>query len=189
MAQTRTGGLKQKKKIWYEILAPREFHNLSVGETTAFNSDSLIGRTINLNLTNLTRDMKKQNMMVKFKIKEVKDGRALTELVGYNIVPSYVKRVVRTGRTKVDDSLEYITREKNKVRIKLLIVTRSIVKKSVVNSLRKESRKFLKEFTERQNYDVIVSFILSYGLQRKLKNHLRKISPLATCEIRVFEKI
>ncbi len=189
MAGSKSKGLKQKKKTWYEILAPREFNNQTIGETVAFNSDSLIGRTTSFNLMNLTRDMKKQNMVVKFKIKEVKDGKALTEIVGYNMVPAYVKRVIRTGRTKIDDSVKYVTRDKIKVRIKPLILTRSIINKSVVKCLRKQSREFLKEFIEKQDYENIFSSIISYIVQRKLKSFLRKISPIAVCEIRVFEKI
>lgn len=189
MARTKASELKQKKKIWYEILAPREFNNLVIGETMAFSSDSLIGRATNFNLANLTRDMKKQNMMVRFKIKEVKDGKALTESIGYNMVPAYVKRVVRTGRSKIDDSIEFVTKDKIKVRVKPLILTRTVVKKSVVKHLRKESRIFLKEFIEKQDYSGIFSSITSYNLQRKLKNHLKKVSPIAVCDIRVFEKI
>ncbi len=188
MARTRTG-LKQKKKVWYEIIAPREFNSLSIGETMSFNPDSLIGRKINLNLMSLTRNIKKQNMRVKFEIKQVKDGKALTELVSYNLIPAYVKRVVRTGRSKVGDSMQYSTKDGVKVKVKPLVLTKNIVTRSIVKSLRKESRKFLKEFTEKQDYDGFVSSVLSYGIQRNLRDYLKKICPIAICEIRVFEKI
>ena len=54
--------VKKKRKKWYPILASQEFRQIEIGETTTSSPDSLIGRTVNANLSQLTRDMKKQNL-------------------------------------------------------------------------------------------------------------------------------
>ncbi|MEK6862554.1 MAG: 30S ribosomal protein S3ae, partial [Nanoarchaeota archaeon] len=80
MAETQV--IKKKKK-WFTILAGPEFDNAEIGETLANENANLIGRTLEVNLADITRDPKSQNIKVKFRIKEVKDTQCYTELISY----------------------------------------------------------------------------------------------------------
>src|SRR3989344_7496580 len=97
MAQKETSK-KIKKKKWYPILANATFNNYEIGETIAESANSMIGKSVSVSLMALTQDMKTQNTKLRFKIKEAKDEKLYTDLVGYEIVTSSLKRLVHKNK-------------------------------------------------------------------------------------------
>jgi ribosomal protein S3AE len=69
------------------------------------------------------------------------------------------------------------------------MITRNKVSRAVRNELRKESRKFLEGFVTTRTSKEVFSDLTSNKIQRELSMKLKKIYPLALCEIRVFEMI
>ena len=127
---------EKKKKIWVKIIAPKEFGSKVIGETIQKEANKLIGRTLKVSLSNLTRDMKKQSVSLGFIIKNVNEGKAETELYKYYISPSHLKRLVRKAKEKVDDSFEVETSDKVKLKIKPFMLTRQKTSKANVALLR-----------------------------------------------------
>ena len=69
MAQKKeTGQLKWKRKKWHAILAPTPFGEQQIAETLALDPEELVGRTVEINLMHLTKNMKRQNFNMKFKV-------------------------------------------------------------------------------------------------------------------------
>src|SRR3989344_7629474 len=126
---TNTQIIKKKKK-WLGIFAGPEFNNAEVGETLANEGAKIIGRTLEVNLANITQDPKSQNIKVKFRIKEVKGNEAHSEFISYKMLSTYVKRVIRPAKEKMDDSFQYMTKDNIKVVIKTLILTKAKTKHS-----------------------------------------------------------
>ncbi|MAG47013.1 hypothetical protein CL617_00265 [archaeon] len=180
---------KKKKKEWFEILASKEFKEVSIGETVSFSSENLIGRTIYANLASLTNDSRMQNVRAKLVINEVKNGKAHTKFEGYEILPAFIKRVVKVGKDKIDDSFEYKTKDEQKVVLKPLLVTKNKVNRTVTNKLRMGVRKLLNENISKMEYDELVYSLISYKVQKELKNSMRKIYPLDVAEIRVMKLV
>ncbi|MEK6834810.1 MAG: hypothetical protein AABX61_00935, partial [Nanoarchaeota archaeon] len=102
--------LTKKKKKWFSIFSGPEFNNSEVGETLANEDTNLVGRTLEVNLANITQDPKSQNINIKFKIKEFKDNKANAEVISYAMLSTYVKRVIRPAKEKMDDSSRYTTK-------------------------------------------------------------------------------
>ena len=180
---------KKREKKWYEILASKQFNNLPIGETVAYEDKNLIGRIIKANVANLVRDPKLQNVRLNFRINEIKEGKAHTEIYGYSLVGSYIKRIVRAGRSKVDDSFLVNTKDGVKIRLKPLVLTRYKTQRSVLTALRKLVEKDFREYIEKENYDKFVSELVSKKLQRDLKRKLGKIYPVGMVEIRIMKRI
>jgi len=130
----------------------KEFNNNEVGETLASEDNLLIGRGIEVNLAHLTNDPKMQNVKIKFKIKEVKDNKGYVELTKYFMLPTYIKRVVKPGREKVEDSFILMTKDKIKIRLKPLIVTKALTQNSVLSSLRNKTREFMNEYCKKNEW-------------------------------------
>ncbi|MBI3035503.1 hypothetical protein HYY71_04210 [Candidatus Woesearchaeota archaeon] len=95
---------KLKKKQWYPIIAPKQFDNVVLGETLVYEPGLMLGKTLSHSLMNLTNDMKRQNVNIHFKVVEIEGDKAKTSIIGYQIIPSSVKRFVRRASEKMDIS-------------------------------------------------------------------------------------
>ena len=92
------------KKKWHSIVAPKSFREQKIGETLIAEPEKAIGKTVPVNLLDLTGDMRKQNIIVKFIVTSVSGNKAQTEVTGFEMMPSFIKRMVRKGKKKIDDS-------------------------------------------------------------------------------------
>jgi ribosomal protein S3AE len=181
--------IKKKRKRWVTILPSPHFRVPEIGETLTSDPQTLIGKTSTVNLMDLTRDPKKQNLKITFKITEIKDNRALTEIKRYEMLPSSVKRIVHQGKSKADASFVLVTKDNLKVRIKPLIVTRAKTARSILTKIRKEAESFLTIALKNQTFSDLIHSLLNFKIQTQLKQHLRKIYPITVCHIRILEKI
>jgi small subunit ribosomal protein S3Ae len=178
--------VKKKKKIWVQINAPKFFGNKKIGETTVFFAENAIGKRIELNLMTLTGEMKKQNINMKFVIDSVNGNIASTKIHSYSIVPSFIKRLVRRKRDKIDYSSVYVTKDNVKIRIKPLIITSSKTRGSTLTAIEKLSSQLITAEVKKLTFDSFVDQVLSFKFQMNLKNNLKKIHPLKSCDIRQF---
>ena len=172
------------KKKWYQILAPKEFNESLIGETPSFDPRLLINKVITVNLMNLTRDIKKQNIIMKFKVVGLKENKAMTESIGYKIVPTFIKRIIRRGRNNLHDSFVCKTSDEKNIRLKPLIITVNKTKGVVINSLMNALRANLTEYVRKITYKELIHELVSHKLQSNLKVPLRKIYPLRSFEIK-----
>ncbi len=189
MAELKQEKISKKRKEWFEILASKEFKEISIGETYSYNVESIIGRTLHLNLSSLTNDARMQNVMVKLVISDVKNKKAHTKLEGYELVSAFIKRVVKLEKDRADDSYVYKTKDNLDVVFKPLFITKNKVKTSILSNLRMSARDFLNKYISRITYDELVLDLIDYKLQKELKNNMKKVYPLDVAEIRLMELI
>jgi len=180
--------LKQKKKKNY-LLISREFNDIEIGETPASDDNLVLGRSIEVSLAQITNDPKMQNIKVKFKVKEVKENKGYTELYEYFIIPTYIRRVVKPAKEKIDDSFSLITKDNVKLRIKPLLLTKAVTQNTILSHLRHKTRDFFSEYCKKNEYKKFLQDLITHNLQKDLKNTLNKIYPLSVCEIRRMEKL
>ena len=189
MADKKTvSELKKAKKKWIEIVAPKEFNGAVIGETLCSELNSVIGKRLSVNLMQLTGDIKKQSINIKFRIDKVSGNQALTEIVGYELSSFYLKRLTRRTKGKLEDSFLAESKDKVKFRIKPLMFAKNETKKSIMAHLRKEIRNFLIENSAKLDFSQVIYSVISNQFQKELKQSLKKIYPLAISEIRVLEK-
>ena len=119
---------KLKKKQWYNIIAPKQFDNVVIGETLVYEPGAMLGKTLSHSLMNLTNDTKRQNINIHFKVVEIDGDNAKTSIVGYQIIPSTVKRFVRRNSEKMDLSFTCDTADNVFLRVKPLVITKADVK-------------------------------------------------------------
>ena len=175
---------KVAKKEWYPIIAPKIFKGVIIGETVVYDPDKMIGKSMSENLMNLTNDVKKQNIKVVFEVVNVENKRALTEITGYKMVPSSVKRLVRRNIEKIDMSFPCSTSDNKNLRIKPLIITRSAVSSSVGAKIRRNAEDFITKYVQGISYDNLANDLITHKMQDLLRAGLNKVYPLRICEIR-----
>ncbi len=180
--------LKKKKKKWVTIYASSVFNNINIGETLVVEQNEALGKTLEVNLADLTNDIKKQNILLTFAANKIQDQKVVCHIIGYELSPSYVKRVIKRARSKIEDSFLCFTKDEVKVRLKPVILTRSKAKGSILTLLRHKSRDYFVNNVKKQSYDEILSDIMSHNLQKGLKEELKKIYPVSLTELRIFKK-
>ncbi len=178
MAAEKFADTKKKKKRWLPVLASRDFNNQYIAEVYVNEPDEALGRRLSINLMALTKDPKKQLFNVEFKIKEIKDNNAITELTDYRIQAAQLKRILKKGRNKVEDSFVYAMKENQKIVIKPILLTKSLVYKTILQEIRRATRKFLFEYTNKNTFPQIMRDIISGKLQKDLRENAKKIYPV-----------
>jgi len=177
-----------KKKKWFDVLAPQEFGGKVIATTIAAEESNLIGRKLILNLMYLLNDYKKHNAKVTFKINNVANGRAQTELLRYELLLSNLKRLVRKAKDKINDSFVVETKDKVKVRMKPYFITKNRAQRRILSAIKKRAREFMAETVAKDDFSNIMLDVFSSKLQRELKDVLNKVYPLAICELSVVER-
>ncbi len=175
---------KRKKKNWYGLYAPESLNKAFLGESHVYNTDDLIGKTISLNLSMFTGDMKKQNIIASFRVKNIEENKGITELIGYKLSLSYLKRLVRRRRDKVDDSFLAKSKDDKIVRIKTVVMTNSRTYESANSAIRLSLRAKIRKTLKEMAFDEFVNGLINIRLQKEWKNSLSKIYPIKFLEVR-----
>ncbi len=184
--QKAQAGVKVKKKIWVSLVAPKMFNEQIIGETPTYVATDIIGKVVSANLMTLTGDARKQSIITKLKIVDVKEGKAYTKLERYEMSPPSIKRLVRRKRERIDESLVYATKDGVKLRIKPFILTISLTRSSVVSELRKRLKMFLYKTIAQTTQEDVFRLVIENKLQKEIGMMLSKIYPIKNVEIRVM---
>ena len=160
---------KLKKKQWYPILAPKQFEEVVIGETLVADPQAMLGKALSHNLMNLTSDMKRQNINIHFKVVEIDGNKGKTAIIGYQIIPSSVKRFVRRNSEKMDLSFNCETADNIFLRVKPLVITKADVKGSIAAKLRNNIVQFLIRTIKKMNYNDIMNDLISHKLQAMMR--------------------
>jgi ribosomal protein S3AE len=165
-----------EKKKWFEVEIP------SVGQKIklfAFNIGELDGRFVKLDLTRILRG-KSIEAVVKIKVDK---ERAVGDIIKMSLLGFYIRRMMRTNVSYVEDSFSTDAND-SILRIKPFMITRKKVTRAVRNALRIAAKKYIEDFVKERDSEKIFSDIVGGRLGKELSLKLKKIYPLALCEIR-----
>ncbi len=182
--QKKTKKESKIKKKWCTILAPDIFNKIPIGESIVSDPSQLVGRQVEVNLMNLTRNVRQQNINVKFQITKIQDKDVETEIIKYEMAPSSIKRIVRRSITRIDESFVVLTSDNKRLRIKPLVITRSKLKKSVERDMRKAIKNYITTEIKKMDYIVLVKDIITNKFQKSLAETINKIHPVRITTIR-----
>jgi len=149
----------------------------------------LVGKNININLMTLMRHPRRQNINVKLKVKSVSEKNALTELFSYELSSSYVKRMARKGKSKIDDSFVVESKDKVRMRVKPLVIARNKVQRSVSSAVKRELREILKKEIEEKTFTEFILAVIDSRLQKEIKKKLSKVYPIGMLELRTIKRL
>ena len=96
---------KWSAKQLYQIYSPPGFlegEEIIVGETIADDPDKLIGRVIEVSLSDINNDYSKMHVKLQFQIIEVVGNTARTRFKGHTFARDYLRFLVRRRRTRID---------------------------------------------------------------------------------------
>jgi small subunit ribosomal protein S3Ae len=190
MAKTETkkvSRIKVQKKTWFKILAPKVFGEKEVGEIYLNSLEPALGRSMKVNLRDLTGNVRDQNIYIAFRL-EKSDGSTLkTSLIGYELTAASVKRMVKKNCNRIDDYFVLKTKDGKEAVFKTLSTTFNKANRSVVSAIRKELGVMLKEEVGKLTFDSLVQHLVGYKIQASVKKKLGKIYPLREVTVRVLK--
>jgi len=169
----------KRKKKFFDVEIP------IVGKETqmqAYEIEELEGKFLKYDLT---RILKGKSVMITLNVK-VEDNKATTIPKKIELMPYFIRRMVRKGTNYVEDSFDAECKDAN-LKIKPFLVTRRKVSRAVRKALRNECKKEILEYVKIKNVEELFSEVLQNQLQKKLSMKLKKIYPLALCEIRILD--
>ncbi len=172
------------KKSWYPIISTKSFDSTCLGECYVADPLMMIDRTLTVNLANLTGDIRQQGISLQFRISEVEDGKGIARVIGYDASPAQLRRLVRRGVERLDDSVVCETSSGELVKVKPFAVTRTAASKSRISTVRKLLREEFSKEMRSQTFDDIIKMAISNKLQTSLKTAVKKVFPLKALEIR-----
>ena len=188
MAKTKkVSKIKIKKKRWFPIFAPKFLGQKEIGESYLSGPESAKGRLLKISLRELTQNIRDQNISVSLRINELSGSNLQTEVMAYTYMPFFVKKLIRPGTGKIDDSFVLQTKDGKNVRFKPLIITVFSVNKSIKTAIRRRLKELLAEELNKSTFDTVVVDLLRYKLQTELKKKLNKVCPVREVIMRVMK--
>ena len=147
-----------------------------------YSPENLAGSIVKIDLT---KSLRGKNLELRAKIKQ--NGEKLEgELISLQLLSSYLKKIIYRGTDYVEDSFKVDCKDST-LRIKPLLITRNKVSRQVLKSIRNTAKKHLEGKIKIKTAEEIFSDIITNKLQKELSLKIKKIYPLAICEIRMLE--
>ena len=187
MAVKRKKTVKGKKKYKYTIVAPQEFNNATLGVTLATEPEKILGRTVVVSMKDLTGKLNMQKKFVKFLISSVKGNTAYTIPYEQYLDKTYIKRLTRPRRSKVEVVYDLKTKDNQIVRMKANIFTVKRISAEQKTSIIKETEKTLKQEALKKTYSAWVQDVVYGPIGSAVLKSCKKIVPIRRAEIRAME--
>ncbi len=166
------------KKKFFEVEIPL---TNSLVELLSYTIQDLNNRTIKLDLT---RQLRGKSIEVVFKIKTDKE-KAVAEPIKLNLLPFFIRRMLRRNISYIEDSFTTDCKDAS-LRVKTFLITRKKVSRKVRKALREETKGWLVDYIKNKSYRDVFSDVIGNRIQKPLSLKLKKIYPLALCEIRML---
>ncbi|MBM3198564.1 MAG: hypothetical protein FJZ58_04850 [Chlamydiae bacterium] len=167
------------KKTFHEVQAPFTATKIQLYAGTP---EELDGKVVRIDLT---RNLRGKGLELQMKVRN-NDGQLVAEPIALELAGSYIRRMIRKGTDYVEDSFTLECKDAKAI-VKPFLITRNKVSRALRNTLRLQARAHLESFFKTRTPKEAFTDITTNKAQRELSLKLKKIYPLALCEIRVFK--
>jgi small subunit ribosomal protein S3Ae len=163
------------------------FNQAVLGETPSSDATSLIGRTTEVTVHDLTGDFSKMHVKLRFRVNDVRGLEAHTVFIGQDLTSDYIRRLTRRKKTKTDHVIDVVTKDGYKVRIKPMSITDKRIQASQETAVRTLMTNELQKTVLEMSISDLVKHIISGDLAKLLSNVAKVIVPIKRVEIRKTE--
>jgi ribosomal protein S3AE len=168
--------IAKRKKRFFDVEIP-----LINRETQlmGFEISELDGKQIKYDLTRILRG---KGSLLDLKV-TVKEDKATSKPTQINVVPYYIRRMMRKGADYVEDS--FSTECKNGIiHIKPFLIARRKISRAVRRALRDKAKEEIINYVKTKTANELFEDILKNKIQKELSLKMKKIYPLSLFEIR-----
>ena len=171
-----------KEKIWYEILAPQEFDDASLGTSPAREPEMLVGRKIETSMREITGDFSRQYVKLFFEVDHVSGEVAHTVFTGHKVTTDYVRSMIRRGTSRIDTITDATTKDGKKINVHMLAITVKRAKSSQQKLIRETMQNMIIESAAEKTTEELVKEIISGKFASSIYHEAKKIYQLKKVE-------
>ena len=179
MAAYKSKSKRIAKKSFFQVEAPLTSVGINLYGSSV---EEMHEKLIKLDMT---KSLRGKSIELRLRVLN-ESGKLVAVPISAELMGSYIRRAIRPGIDYVEDSFETECRDYI-VRIKPFLITRRKVSRAIRRALRNSAKEFIKLYIKVKTAKEIFSDILANKIQKGMAAKLKKIYPLALCEIRVFE--
>lgn len=171
-----------KEKIWYEVFAPAQFDEASLGTSPAKEPEMLVGRKIETSMREITGDFSRQYVKLFFEIDHVSGEKAYTVFKGHKVTSDYVRSMIRRGTSRIDTITDATTKDGQTLNVHMLAITVKRAKASQQRYIRETMQRMILEAAAEKTLDELVKEIISGKFASNIYHETKKIYPLKKVE-------
>ncbi|MFX0124041.1 MAG: 30S ribosomal protein S3ae [Candidatus Hodarchaeota archaeon] len=177
---------KWSTKKLFQIYTPPGFlegEEKIIGETIADDPEKLIGRVIEVSLSDINNDYSKMHVKLKFQIIEVVGNKAQTRFKGHSFARDYLRFLVRRRRTRIDSVSTVKTKDGVPFRITVTGFTTNRSKTSKKDAIRRKMLGIVAERAGELNSEDFIREATGGKLSSLVYFQCKSIYPLKGVEI------
>ena len=181
---------RRKKKVtkeWYSLIAPAMFGKVKLAETPADDPAKVLGRTVEISLQELTNDIAKAHVKLKFKVVDVSGLEAHTAFIGHSTTSDYVKRMARKHKSKIDGVFDIQTKDGKRIRVKPSAYTAKRLQTSQKRAIRAIMKDVITTLAQNNTFDEFVKHMLNGEIGKQTYKLAKPIYPVKRVEIHKSE--
>ncbi len=168
-------------------MAPKLFGEVFVAETPATDPKTLLGRTVDVNLADISNQQSRFFVKLQFQVVGVNGKNASTEFAGYSVIREQVARFVRKRSQKVELILPLVTKDGWELQATAVAVLARKTKTEIERSVRHYMATALTAAVKKETIDSLVKSVVTGGLQTAVKQAGNKVYPLKYFELAKIE--
>lgn len=184
----RTVGKRKKVGSWkskklYDVLAPKMFGEVKVGETMAADPSVLKGRVIETTARDVSGDFSKQHIRLSLKIEDVKGDNAYTKFFGHKLSTDYMRSQIRRKTTRVEGVVDVKTNDGHRLRVKTIALAVGRAQTEQEKAIRRITADIVTKHAQQASLDGFMGEVISGKLLANMYKAAHKIFPLKKIEI------
>jgi len=160
---------------------------MKIAETPATDSESIIGRVVEVPVSELVKDQAKYYMNLHFKVDKLDGNNASSIFHCFDCVAEYVMRMSRKGLGKCTAVLDVVTKDG----WKLQVTVGAMLNRKGNIAIKKKISTIISEIilpkSKEMNHDDFIKAVLAGVFQVKIKKTGSKVYPIRFCEVTKIE--
>jgi len=175
---------KWKAKSWYRVLAPPSFNQVYIGDTIASEEGLLIDRVQSATMFDITNEIQKMHVKLRFRIYRVHGSDAHTYFLGHELSSDYIRRFTRRRNSKMDDVIPVTTSDGFGLVVKPVAITDNRINSSQKRAIRKIMEEIITETATKTTYPEFVQEMVQGRISAQVHRMCKTIYPIRRVEVR-----
>ena len=182
-ARKRKGVDKWKTKKWFTVLAPATFNNVILAHTPGEEAEGLMNRTVNVSSLELTGNIKKNQLMLLFRVNSVQGLNAYTRFDSMEVQPSVLRRLVRRRSSKVECVNNVTCKDGIRARVKTVALTANKISRPQQAAIRRIMGEEVNIIAGANEYEALLNLFATSDPTAPIVERSRKIAPMKRVDI------